>query len=67
MRYHSFFAVLYAIGSVRVELETASLFLILFLIFPLALSLTCFLMWTIISLNGKAEGCFALVLNCIQY
>jgi hypothetical protein len=67
MRYHSFFAVLYAIGSVRVELETASLFLILFLIFPLALSLTCFLMWTIISLNGQSQEYLTLVLKCIQY
>ena len=45
---------LYAIGSVRVELESASLFLVLFMIFPLALTLTAFLMWTIISLNGKS-------------
>lgn len=43
---------LYAIGIVQVQLETASLFIVLFLIFPLALTLTAFLMWTIVSLNG---------------
>jgi hypothetical protein len=41
--------------------------LILFLIFPLALSLTCFLMWTIISLNGQSQEYLTLALNCIQY
>ncbi|KAJ9115409.1 hypothetical protein QFC22_005166 [Naganishia vaughanmartiniae] len=49
---HFIFGVIYAIGTVRIEIESASLFLVLFMIFPLALTLTAFLMWTIISLNG---------------
>ncbi|KAI5450888.1 hypothetical protein NCC49_002628 [Naganishia albida] len=49
---HFVFGVIYAIGTVQVELESASLFIVLFMIFPLALTLTAFLMWTIISLNG---------------
>ncbi|EIW66224.1 hypothetical protein TREMEDRAFT_45866 [Tremella mesenterica DSM 1558] len=49
---HFVFGVLYSIGTVQVELDSAPLFLILVLIFPLALTLTGFLMWIIISLNG---------------
>ncbi|RXK39801.1 major facilitator protein [Tremella mesenterica] len=49
---HFVFGVLYSIGTVQVELDSAPLFLILILIFPLALTLTGFLMWIIISLNG---------------
>jgi hypothetical protein len=60
--------VLYSIGTVEVQLDvsgigrcfrgtdgsqSASLAIVLVLIFPLALTLTAFLMWIIISLNGE--------------
>lgn len=38
------------------KMQSASLFIVLFMIFPLALTLTAFLMWTIISLNGMCSG-----------
>ncbi|WVR04155.1 hypothetical protein IAU60_001154 [Kwoniella sp. DSM 27419] len=49
---HFVFGVMYAVGTVEVELDSASLITVLFLIFPLALTLTAFLMWIIVSLNG---------------
>ena len=49
---HFFFGVIYSIGTVEISLETASLLLILSLIAGLSFTLTSFLMWTVISLNG---------------
>ncbi|OCF40543.1 major facilitator protein [Kwoniella heveanensis CBS 569] len=49
---HFVFGVMYAVGTVEVELDSASLITVLLLIFPLALTLTAFLMWIIVSLNG---------------
>lgn len=50
---HFIFGVIYSLGTVEVQLESASIFVVLLMIFPLALTLTAFLMWIIISLNGK--------------
>ncbi|ORX36229.1 lung seven transmembrane receptor-domain-containing protein [Kockovaella imperatae] len=50
--FHFVFGVLYSVGTVEVELDRASLVIIMILIFPLALTLTAFLMWIIVSLNG---------------
>ncbi|ORY26066.1 lung seven transmembrane receptor-domain-containing protein [Naematelia encephala] len=50
--FHFVFGVLYSVGTVEVELDSASLVIVLILIFPLAITLTGFLMWIIISLNG---------------
>ncbi|WWD16902.1 hypothetical protein CI109_101334 [Kwoniella shandongensis] len=50
--FHFIFGVLYSVGTVQVELDSASLMIVLVLIFPLALTLTAFLMWIIVSLNG---------------
>lgn len=52
---HFIFGVLYSVGTVSIELETANLVVVMLLIFPLALTLTAFLMWTIISLNGECS------------
>ncbi|WWC69036.1 uncharacterized protein I206_102972 [Kwoniella pini CBS 10737] len=49
---HFIFGVMYSVGTVEVELDSASLITVLLLIFPLALTLTAFLMWIIVSLNG---------------
>ncbi|UOH80485.1 hypothetical protein LQV05_003139 [Cryptococcus neoformans] len=49
---HFIFGVLYSVGTVEVELDEASLFTVLLLIFPLSITLTAFLMWIIVSLNG---------------
>lgn len=49
---HFIFGVLYSVGTVEVELDDASLFTVLLLIFPLSITLTAFLMWIIVSLNG---------------
>ncbi|RSH94248.1 hypothetical protein EHS25_004051 [Saitozyma podzolica] len=50
--FHFIFGVLYSVGTVEVELDSASLFIVMILIFPLSLTLTAFLMWIIVSLNG---------------
>ncbi|KAK8861208.1 hypothetical protein IAR55_002027 [Kwoniella newhampshirensis] len=50
--FHFIFGVMYSVGTVEVELDSASLMIVLVLIFPLALTLTAFLMWIIVSLNG---------------
>ncbi|KAI9632189.1 major facilitator protein [Dioszegia hungarica] len=50
--FHFVFGVMYAVGTVQVALDSANLFLVLLLIFPLSFSLTLFLMWIIISLNA---------------
>ena len=60
---------LYSVGTVQVELDvsdqgrsvgsdwadrqSAALLMVMLLIFPLAFTLTAFLMWIIVSLNGK--------------
>ncbi|ODN76627.1 hypothetical protein L202_05274 [Cryptococcus amylolentus CBS 6039] len=49
---HFIFGVVYAVGTVQVEIDNASLLTVLLLIFPLSLTLTAFLMWIIVSLNG---------------
>ncbi|WWC87461.1 uncharacterized protein L201_002350 [Kwoniella dendrophila CBS 6074] len=49
---HFVFGVMYSVGTVEVELDSASLITVLLLIFPLAMTLTAFLMWIIVSLNG---------------
>ncbi|WWD08697.1 hypothetical protein V865_006810 [Kwoniella europaea PYCC6329] len=49
---HFIFGVMYSVGTVEVELDSASLITVMLLIFPLALTLTAFLMWIIVSLNG---------------
>ncbi|WRT65287.1 uncharacterized protein IL334_002230 [Kwoniella shivajii] len=49
---HFIFGVMYSVGTVEVELDSASLLIVLLMIFPLALTLTAFLMWIIVSLNG---------------
>ncbi|XAO22907.1 hypothetical protein I312_101682 [Cryptococcus bacillisporus CA1280] len=49
---HFIFGVMYSVGTVKVELDDASLLIVLLLIFPLSLTLTAFLMWIIVSLNG---------------
>ncbi|CED85022.1 Predicted membrane protein [Phaffia rhodozyma] len=49
---HFFFGVVYSIGIVQITLETASLVLLLSLIIGLSFTLTSFLMWTAVSLNG---------------
>jgi hypothetical protein len=61
--------VLYSVGTVQVELDvsgvmrhrrctdmqSAALVMVMILIFPLALTLTAFLMWIIVSLNGETR------------
>lgn len=44
---------MYSVGTVKVELDSASVLVVLLLIFPLSFSLTAYLMWIIISLNGE--------------
>lgn len=46
---HFIFGVIYSLGTVSVEIETASLFGLLAIIVGLSLSLTTFLMWTAVS------------------
>lgn len=65
---HRLMSVLYSVGTVEVELDvsyivlgflceaniqSAALAVVMLLIFPLALTLTAFLMWIIVSLNGE--------------
>ncbi|CAK9779553.1 hypothetical protein CC85DRAFT_288042 [Cutaneotrichosporon oleaginosum] len=50
--FHFIFGVTYAIGTVKVELDSASIIIVLLMIFPLSFTLTAFLMWIIVSLNG---------------
>lgn len=62
--------VMYSVGTVEVELDVSSslpwfgitadfqnapLWIVLLLIFPLAATLTAFLMWIILSLNGTSH------------
>nr|XP_019050058.1 major facilitator protein [Kwoniella bestiolae CBS 10118]OCF28988.1 major facilitator protein [Kwoniella bestiolae CBS 10118] len=49
---HFIFGVMYSVGTVEVQLDSASLITVMLLIFPLSLTLTAFLMWIIVSLNG---------------
>jgi hypothetical protein len=37
----------------RADVQSAALVMVMLLIFPLALTLTAFLMWIIVSLNGE--------------
>lgn len=50
--FHFIFGVIYSVGTVKVALDTASLWIVLFMIFPLSVTLTTFLMWIIVSLNN---------------
>ncbi|GMK58380.1 hypothetical protein CspeluHIS016_0504120 [Cutaneotrichosporon spelunceum] len=50
--FHFVFGVAYAVGTVKVELDSANIIVVLLMIFPLSFTLTAFLMWIIISLNG---------------
>lgn len=50
--FHFIFGVVYSVGTVKVALDTASLWLVLFMIFPLSITLTTFMMWIIVSLNN---------------
>lgn len=45
--------VLYAVGIVELELESASAFILLLFVIPLAFTLSGFLLWIIYSLNGE--------------
>ncbi|BEI85990.1 hypothetical protein CcaverHIS002_0602770 [Cutaneotrichosporon cavernicola] len=50
--FHFVFGVAYAVGTVKVELDSANIIIVLLMIFPLSFTLTAFLMWIIVSLNG---------------
>lgn len=50
--FHFVFGVAYSVGTVKVALDTAPAWVVLALIFPLSVTLTAFLMWIIVSLNG---------------
>lgn len=45
-------SVMYSVGTVKVELDSANVLVVLILIFPLSFTLTAYLMWIIVSLNG---------------
>ncbi|KZO95957.1 hypothetical protein CALVIDRAFT_515235 [Calocera viscosa TUFC12733] len=49
---HFIFGVVYAVGTVEVTLETASIFLLLTFVIPLAFTLSIFLLWIMYALNG---------------
>ncbi|KAI0669739.1 lung seven transmembrane receptor-domain-containing protein [Trametes maxima] len=49
---HFIFGVLYAVGIVELELESASAFILLLFVIPLAFTLSGFLLWIIYSLNA---------------
>ncbi|KAI0778347.1 lung seven transmembrane receptor-domain-containing protein [Trametes elegans] len=49
---HFIFGVLYAVGIVELELESASAFVLLLFVIPLAFTLSGFLLWIIYSLNA---------------
>ncbi|KAI0361441.1 hypothetical protein OH77DRAFT_1417699, partial [Trametes cingulata] len=49
---HFVFGVLYAVGIVELELESASAFILLLFVIPLAFTLSGFLLWIIYSLNA---------------
>ncbi|KAI0639574.1 lung seven transmembrane receptor-domain-containing protein [Trametes polyzona] len=49
---HFVFGVLYAVGIVELELESASAFVLLLFVIPLAFTLSGFLLWIIYSLNA---------------
>lgn len=51
---------MYAVGTVKVQIDSAALIMVIMFIFPLALTLTAFLMWIIISLNGGLRSCLRL-------
>ncbi|KAG9035496.1 hypothetical protein FRB95_011202 [Tulasnella sp. JGI-2019a] len=49
---HAFFGVVYAVGMDLVQLETASAFLLLLCVVPLAVTMTVFLLWIMYGLTG---------------
>ncbi|KAI0328533.1 hypothetical protein GY45DRAFT_1347163 [Cubamyces sp. BRFM 1775] len=49
---HFVFGVLYAVGIVELELESASAFVLLLFVIPLAFTLSAFLLWIIYALNA---------------
>ncbi|OSD03235.1 hypothetical protein PYCCODRAFT_1477105 [Trametes coccinea BRFM310] len=49
---HFVFGVLYAVGIVELELESASAFILLLFVIPLAFTLSGFLLWIIYALNA---------------
>ncbi|KAI8981387.1 lung seven transmembrane receptor-domain-containing protein [Trametes punicea] len=49
---HFIFGVLYAVGIVELELESASAFILLLFVIPLAFTLSGFLLWIIYALNA---------------
>ncbi|KAF9535642.1 protein PTM1 [Crepidotus variabilis] len=49
---HFIFGILYAVGIVELELESASALILLIFIIPLAFTLSGFLLWIMYSLNG---------------
>ncbi|EJT99947.1 hypothetical protein DACRYDRAFT_23484 [Dacryopinax primogenitus] len=52
---HFVFGVVYAVGTVEVTLETASIFLLLTFVVPLAFTLSIFLLWIMYALNGTIQ------------
>lgn len=50
--FHFIFGVVYSVGTVKIALDTASLWAVLFMIFPLSVTLTTFMMWIIVALNN---------------
>ncbi|KZT55043.1 hypothetical protein CALCODRAFT_510372 [Calocera cornea HHB12733] len=52
---HFIFGVVYAVGTVEVTLETASIFLLLAFVIPLAFTLSIFLLWIMYALNGTIQ------------
>ncbi|OJT15937.1 hypothetical protein TRAPUB_13361 [Trametes pubescens] len=52
---HFVFGVLYAVGIVELELESASAFILLLFVIPLAFTLSGFLLWIIYSLNAMFD------------
>ena len=58
--FSSFYAVLYAVGIVELELESTSALILLLFVIPLAFTLSGFLLWIMYALNGSP---FPLVTN----
>ena len=50
--FSSFYAVLYAVGIVELELESTSALILLLFVIPLAFTLSGFLLWIMYALNG---------------
>lgn len=53
-------SVLYAIGIVKLELESTSALILLFFVIPLAFTLSGFMMWIMYALNGMLSPAFSL-------